>query len=195
MWRDIVGKVESIRIRADDRTNTALCSVTVAAIILYAAVGIVQFSQGSPNAVQFITAYVIWIALGVLILLRYRQRPNMAIGLYMLIIGTDRIISWILGLYDDDSQFAIVLEIVLSIWMCISGVMWIMDATIFRIPLIITSIVYMIIEADELGVAVECFQFYGIDDISMFLGAVTIVLRYLMHPLLIALLLCYGRDR
>ena len=195
MWRDIVGKVESIRIRADDRTNTALCSVTVAAIILYAAVGIVQFSQGSPNAVQFITAYVIWIALGVLILLRYRQRPNMAIGLYMLIIGTDRIISWILGLYDDDSQFAIVLEIVLSIWMFISGVMWIMDATIFRIPLIITSIVYMIIEADELGVAVECFQSYGIDDISMFLDAVTMVLRYLMHPLLIALLLCYGRDR
>ena len=195
MWRNMVGKAEDIHIRASDRVKAILSSITVAVVILYAAVGIIEFSQGSPNAVQFISVYIVWIALGAVILLKYRHKPNMAIGLYMLIIGTDRLISWILGLYDDDSEFAIALELILSIWMCISGIIWMLDATIFRIPLIITSVVYMILDADELGIAIECFQTYGLDDTLMFFSAVSMVLRYLMYPLLIALLLCYSHEK
>ena len=187
-------ELNSFHFHINERTNRILCIIIAVLLILYSVVGLMMFSMfDAYNAPMFIVANAVWLAIAFVVLLKYTRSPYVVIALYLTVIATDRILSWINEVYLGGLAWEDVLEIVMAAWMFITGVRAVMGRLFSRFPMILSTAVFIILDF------VFEVPYYAVvlEDLSGFvLGSfISSVLRLLLYFLLIALLLCNGNPK
>ena len=187
-------ELNSLHFHINERTNRILCIIIAVLLILYSVVGLMMFSMfDAYNAPMFIVANAVWLAIAFVVLLKYTRSPYVVIALYLNVIATDRILSWINEVYLGGLAWEEVLEIVMAAWMFITGVRAVMGRLFSRFPMILSTAVFIILDF------VFEVPYYAVvlEDLSGFvLGSfISSVLRLLLYFLLIALLLCNGNPK
>lgn len=179
--------------RINERTNRILCITMTILLILYSGVGLVMFSVfDAYNAPMFIVANAVWLVVAMVVLLKYTRSPYVVIALYMTVIATDRILSWINNAYLDGVAWEDMLEIVMAVLMFITGLRAVMGRLFSRFPMILSTAVFIILDF----VFEVPYYFNVLEYLSdLVLGSfISSVLRLLLYFLLIALLLCNGNP-
>lgn len=175
--------------------NRNLCIAMTVLLMLYSITGLIQFyGITDPKVDYFRFAYYAWIVIGVIILLRFRDRPFLATGMYMMVLGVDRMITEICVVSWDVSG-GITLEVIggyfnvfLATWMVISGLLWIKGRIWSRYPTIVMTALFFIMDLPIL--------WYLIENFITLMGGDTLVYVFtqleidMMYIVLIALLLC-----
>lgn len=186
MDRQKVDSVNNWHISISNRTNTVLGIILIVLLIIYSVSGIITFLPPKPHLVPFIIGYILWTAVGIYILIRYRDDPIKAASLYLLVIGLDRIISCFNYTFDVD--LAWILEAVLSIWMFVSGIMWAKGRVLSRYPLIVSTALLTCYDVhDVILIAMDIAE---ITSVTEFLLCFATFNRILMYAVLLAILLC-----
>ena len=186
-------ELNSFHFHINDRTNQILCIIMTILLIMYSVVGLIMFSVFEAyNAPMFIAANAVWLVVAMVVLLKYTRSPYVVIALYMTVIATDRILSWINEIYLGAAAWDDVLEIVMAAWMFISGVRAVVGRLFSRFPMILSTAVFIILDfVYEVPYYIEALE--HLSDFVM--GAyISSVLRLLLYFLLIALLLCNGNP-
>lgn len=175
--------------KISDRTNRALCIIMTLLLAAYSLIGVVLFSTAeSFNPIGYISANLIWLAISVIVLLKYTGKPYIVIGLYMMVVGTDRILSWSSGLYDGEPQWLMYLELIFSVWMFVSGFRMMIGRLLTRYPSIVYAVLLTLIDLvhfEDFG-----FQFIGEMDSTMFMSFLSGLIRFLFYVFLVCILVC-----
>ena len=175
--------------RISEHTNRILCVTMTVLLIMYSLIGVLMFTfMESRNAVPFILTNLVWLVIAVIVLLKYTHRPYVVIGLYMLVVASDRILTWTLDIGEEDVDWSFYLEIILSIWMAFSGLKIIFGKLFSRYPTIITTIIFIIMDAEyESLLIADAEEFITSDVWSMYFSA---FVRFLFYIFLILILAC-----
>jgi hypothetical protein len=186
MDRQKVDDVNNWHIGISDRTNTVLGIILIVLLIVYSVSGIITFLPPKPHLVPFIIGYMLWTAVGIYILIRYRDDPLKATSLYLLVIGLDRVISCFNYTFEMDLSW--LLEVLLSVWMFVSGIMWARGRVLSRYPLILSTALLTCYDVQDLiFIALNVAE---ITDTTEFLLCFATFNRILMYAVLLAILLC-----
>jgi len=186
-------RINSFHIRIGDRANAALCVLTTLVLIVYSAVGIVMFLGPATHPIPFLVSYSLWVVIGLVILVRYRDNPSLIIGLYMLIMSVDRLNS-LLVLHDEYTTLSLILEAAISLFMLVSGIRWLLGNASSRIPAILSSSLFIILSLGGLvQIITSAGDFTG--NIQVMLSAVSFLLCIAIYALIIVLMLCNNINK
>jgi hypothetical protein len=175
--------VNHLHIRVSPRTNVILINIMTVTLILYSLVGIVFFAGPSMEPWPFLVSYSAWVVIGLLMIAFYRDKPFATVGLYMLVIGVDNLISWYL--FVDDVMLYII-QIIPSAWMVVSGILWMRGKVISRYPVIISTLFMMFMNFYQIAYIIEnpiVFELIPLNVISA-------ILQFVMYVMLILILAC-----
>lgn len=170
------------------RTNRILCILMTLALIAYSAIGVLMFTTiPATNPIPFVIANSIWLVVAALVLFKFTHRPYLVIGLYMMVIGTDRILSCLEGVFESNETFFIIVEIIMSLWMFGAGVCVVFGRLMSRYPSIIfTSIMFCL----DVGDVLYLINYEGDFDPFLVFSGASYCLRLLFYLFLIMILLC-----
>jgi hypothetical protein len=186
-----LSRLNHLHFNVSNRTNVILINIMTVSLILYSAVGIVYFMQPSLNPWPFFIAYTAWIIIGVCMMLFYRDRPFAAIGLFMVVLSVDRVISWFLGVMPSNNFIENLLEIVVPAWMVVSGIMWITGKVFSRYPAMISAFLMILL---NIPIVMELVQYPEIITNNV-LNVISLILQYVMYTMLIVILACNDTSR
>ncbi len=178
-----LNRLNHLHLRVDNRTNIVLINIMTLILILYSAVGIIYFATPDLEYWPFLLAYSAWIVIGLYMMAFYRDRPFTVVGLYMLVIGMENLIAWY-PIMDDLLLY--ILQIIPSIWMVVSGIMWISGKVISRYPAMISTAFVLVMNVFELVFIIENPDM--IETIP--LNVISFILQFIMYVMLIIILAC-----
>ena len=192
MDRATLDRINSIHFEIGDRANTALCVLTTLILIAYSAIGILMFLGPATNPIPFLIAYSLWIFVGIVILIRYKDKPSLVIGLYMLIMSVDRLYTTIL-MPEEFSTLELCVEALLSVFMLVSGIRWLLGNAYSRFPAMISAAAFIVLSLQDLiSMIMDAGQM--ISDQTL-LPAVSFIMCIIIYSLMIVILMCNNINK
>lgn len=177
-------RLNHLHIEVNPKVNLVLINIMTVCLILYCVTGIVQFMGPSVNPWPFYITYTVSTIIGVCMLVFYRDRPFAAVGLYMLVIGMDRVISWMIGVPMAEEGIMNILELIVSLWIVLSSITWFMGRIPSRYPTMISTLVLIAINVWEIVWIVQNPDAFGYTPLPF----ISTILQFIMYTMLIVIL-------
>jgi hypothetical protein len=157
-------------------------------LIAYSGSGIIFFINPTTNPTPYIITYTIDVIVGIIVLVRYRDRPQVAIGLYMFVMGLESLLISMMFL-SEGYYTEILIPIILTLMMLFSGIRWLTGEIVSRFPAMISSLFLMYHTTVGVIRVLTDFDFL-FSDMAYFLSCLGSMLSVVLYVLLIITLIC-----
>jgi len=188
MFCDTFNRINHLHLKVSDRTNIILCSMITLVLIAYSGSGIIFFINPTTNPTPYIITYTIDVIVGIIVLVRYRDRPQVAIGLYMFVMGLESLLISMMFL-SEGYYTEILIPIILTLMMLFSGIRWLTGEIVSRFPAMISSLFLMYHTTVGVIRVLTDFDFL-FSDMAYFLSCLGSMLSVVLYVLLIITLIC-----
>lgn len=184
--KEIWYKINHFHFKVSHSTTILLGVVMTVLLMAYCVTGIIQFIvMDAMHPELFITAYCLWLVIGAIFLVFYAERPLVFLGLYMIVIAADRLITLYIIASDIGIDSIDYVEVAFAVIMMVNGIRWCLGRVRTKIFALISATFFLLTDIDFVFEAIDYLEF---DETLLFIT--TTVLLQSFYAMMIIMLLC-----